>query len=78
MSVITKYVNVPTHELLSMCSDKRIHSPLIEELCQRLEDGENTERDLSDFNNEITCPVCESCLSITDEETHFTVGIAAE
>lgn len=75
--IVTKYANVPTGELISLCIDKRAHSPLIEELCQRLENGDkgDFERDLSDFNNEITCPVCESTLDIEDHETHFTVKV---
>lgn len=44
----TKYRPYSTEELLQLCAEKRALSPLIEELCQRIEE------------NPIVCPVCEA------------------
>lgn len=46
--MITKYTGLTDRELLLRLSDARQHSPVIEELCRRLEDIPEE------------CPVCEA------------------
>lgn len=53
---ITKYSPHSTQELLAMVSEKRYHSPLIEELCQRLE------------RLSTTCPICEADIEAAQQE----------
>lgn len=53
---VTKYSSYSTQELLTIVSEKRYHSPLIEELCQRLE------------RFSTTCPVCEADIEAAQQE----------
>ena len=64
------YTNHSTYELLQACIEKRHKSPLIEELCQRLENSMDLLTEFSIVDNKgvindlkkplTECPVCEA------------------
>jgi hypothetical protein len=57
----TKFANYTLDELLNLIDDKRPQSPLIDELCTRLEAGAAIQVS-EDANPRVTCPVCEATL----------------
>ena len=57
----TKFANYTVDELLRLVDDKRQHSPLIDELCTRLEAGAAVQVD-ENSNHRVECPVCEAAL----------------
>lgn len=61
----TKYANFSDDELLNEVDAKRQYSPILEELCCRLE---KKALDLRDTNHKVECPVCEASL-IADLDT---------
>lgn len=65
MSRITKYGNLSDDELLRYVADARQYSPIIEELCQRIEN----EGDPEGQQGEVDCPVCEALLIVNDTGT---------
>lgn len=73
MPIITKYARVPIEELLSLCEDKRAHSSIIEELCQRIEGNDTLTQD--GFQSHAECPVCESPLLIEENETNTSYNV---
>ena len=61
----TKHRHLTDEEFLRLCSDKRHQSPIIEELCQRLEEylgcDKPSDREIElRCKNEFTCQVCEA------------------
>ena len=60
--VHTNYSNYTDQELLQLLSEKRAQSPIIEELCQRLE--EYSPAFDKETNIAVECPVCEAKLKI--------------
>lgn len=58
----SNYANYTDQELLQVLSEKRQHSPIIEELCQRLESY--THINQKETNITVDCPVCEAKLNI--------------
>lgn len=58
----TSYSNHTDQELLQVLSEKRSHSPIIEELCQRLESYMPFSQ--KETNIATDCPVCEAKLKI--------------
>lgn len=58
----TVYRNYTDQELLQVLSDKRHHSPVIEELCQRLEEYSPVLQKETNIQKE--CPVCEAKIMI--------------
>lgn len=60
--VHTNYSNYTDQELLQLLSEKRAQSPIIEELCQRLE--EYSPAFDKETNISAECPVCEAKLKI--------------
>lgn len=58
----TSYSNHTDQELLQVLSEKRQHSPIIEELCQRLESYMPVSQ--KETNISADCPVCEAKLKI--------------
>lgn len=61
----TAYRVMTDDELLRYIDEKRQHSPLIEELCKRLETKEMV---LKDANHRVECPVCEAALEADYDE----------
>jgi hypothetical protein len=59
----TSYSHYSNEELLRYVDDKRGHSPIIEELCQRLE-KKTLKEETQAANNNVECPVCESQLVV--------------
>lgn len=57
----TKFANYTLNELLNLIDDKRPHSPLIDELCTRLEAAEKVQVS-EDASPRVECPVCEARL----------------
>jgi len=57
----TKFANYTLNELLNLIDDKRPHSPLIDELCTRLEAAEKVLVS-EDASPRVQCPVCEANL----------------
>ncbi len=57
----TKFANYTLDELLDFADDKRPQSPLIDELCTRLEAGAAIQVS-EDANSRVTCPVCKATL----------------
>jgi len=53
--MITKYHSYNNAELLQLMEDKRDKSPIIEELCQRVE------------ASGLQCPICEADLPVKEE-----------
>lgn len=49
MATITQYAGLSNAELLRQLTDSREFSPVIEELCKRIEKA----------SDEATCPICE-------------------
>lgn len=74
--VHTKFSNYTDSELLSLVDDKRQHSELINELCERLEKRSATQVK-EDDNHRVTCPVCEAALEAGYDEGNdiFTLGL---
>ncbi len=63
----TKFSNYSDDELLSLVDEKRSQSPLIDELCTRLEKLNGTHISV-DANHRVECPVCEASLSVNYDE----------
>lgn len=65
----SNYTNLTDQELLQVLSEKRMRSPIIEELCQRLETyGPAFQKET---NIKIECPVCEAQLKIDIDVTEL-------
>jgi hypothetical protein len=71
--------NLTDKELVQCLHDKRLYSPIIEELCKRLESKID-----DDFRNEnedltISCPICSANMSIefTDAENGVETTVKA-
>ena len=58
----TKYSNLLDDELLKHVADVRARSPIIEELCQRLEVKIHSIVIAKDSNSRVECPACEAHL----------------
>lgn len=71
MPILTVYHNTPTEELIRSLEDKRCYSPIIEELCQRLENGDCV--DSHDVQTRAQCPVCEAELNVEDEDNGYNI-----
>lgn len=67
--------NLSNKELVQILHDKRMYSPLIEELCKRLENTIENEIE----NSTIKCPICSTniLLEFTDTEDGVDIGIKA-
>ena len=74
-SQITKFRTLTNEELLSRIDEKREHSKIIEELCQRLESSDKLLPPEDGSNGAVTCPTCECALQIgyDHENQMFTV-----
>lgn len=74
--VHTKFSDYTDSELLSLVDDKRQHSELINELCERLEKRSATQVK-EDADHRVTCPVCEATLEAGYDEGNyiFTFGL---
>lgn len=77
-NVITKYCNTPTHELVAGLHDKRQYSPLIEELCQRLEASNMLDDVQGGMQTSVECPVCEATMFVKDEGTRYELSFTEE
>lgn len=51
-------------ELVQCLHDKRLYSPVIEELCKRLETNIDNENNIDLEDITTTCPICSTNLSI--------------
>ena len=65
----TKYRHLTDEEFLNICQEKRHQSPIINELCQRLEEFIYSDQPVTDeinleLKNEHRCPVCETKIEI--------------
>lgn len=63
MAAPTKYNHLDDDELLNLVDEKRQYSPLIEELCHRLESKNINIPE--DHNSRSECPVCEVQLEVS-------------
>lgn len=61
MALLTKYTNMTNADLVQHLTDVRHASPVINELCTRLEDKPE---EYSGFDFDARCPVCEADLTI--------------
>lgn len=63
-------------ELLHHLDDRRAHSPVIDELCKRLEPGAFTE--VKQINHQVECPICMAGLEadFDDGNAMFTIKVA--
>lgn len=75
--VHTKFSNYTDSELLSLVDDKRQHSELINELCERLEKRSGAQVK-EDANRRVTCPVCEAALEADYDEGNGMFEIRLE
>ena len=83
--MITRYGFMEDEEFLRICSEKRALSPIIEELCQRLEyylyEGDIPDKDdgVVDENTLaiLNCPICETTLKVsgTEIEGHLQIQV---
>ena len=73
----TKYSTLSLDELLRLVEDRRSQSPIIDELCNRLENV--TASVLPDSNTRVECPICEANLEADYDEanTMFTIKVAS-
>lgn len=81
MSICTTYSNYSDADILRHCHDVRGCSPLIEELCQRLEQKEILEENASegeeaDLDCIVRCPVCEAELEVGQNETSYVLEVS--
>lgn len=65
----SNYANYTDQELLQVLSDKRQHSPIIDELCNRL--CEYMPAHQKETNIKADCPVCEAQLKIAIDVTEL-------
>lgn len=72
----TKYSHLSDDELLNLVNDDRIYSPIIEELCKRLE-ALNGNHVSVDADHRAECPVCEAklCVNYDEGNNNFTVEV---
>lgn len=61
----TPYSFYTKEELLDRCADARHQSPLIQELCLRLEEL----NDVGCFSNKTVCPACEAEITVLADAT---------
>jgi hypothetical protein len=75
--MITKYAKMPTDEFLQMLTDKRAMSPIIDELCTRLEVEDAIDKET---NMRVSCPACDAPLLVDlDQQNNlFTVSYDAD
>ena len=55
--------SLTTHELLNLVEDKKPYSPIILELCNRLENID-IDAELEGVKNRAECPVCQAALLV--------------
>jgi len=67
MSTITHFNGLSTDELLRHVDEARAKSPIIEELCQRLEGGLLATEKCINISLDIVCPVCLAELTVTHQ-----------
>jgi len=65
----TKYNHLTNDEMLMSCREAREKSPIINELCRRLEAPDDPSTELYDIEEVHYCPVCEAPLAIGSQET---------
>lgn len=66
--VHTSYTRYTNKELLSLLENKRDNSPIIDELCSRLENIPEDIETTTDVLAYAECPVCEAKLKITEDK----------
>lgn len=59
--VHTQYTNLSNTELLAKIDSVRHLSPIIQELCKRLEEGDLYSKDT---NDRVECPICQGKLRV--------------
>ena len=66
-------------DLLHILTTQRLQSPIIDELCNRLENSIEIETTDSTLDTEYNCPICECALFIkVDEDKEFTLVTKVE
>lgn len=73
----TKWSNLSDAELLNQLAESRGRSPVIDELCNRLEQYADNEVVSSDADSSVECPVCEAPLtaSYIADDAKFRVSV---
>lgn len=66
---MTKYNYLGDLELLSLFDEKAAASPVIKELCDRLEKYVVPQDFYKDTDERVECPVCEAKLTVEHDET---------
>ncbi len=74
--MITKYHTLSLDELLRHVQDKRGSSPIVEELCTRLEQLDSQVVDA--YHEHVDCPVCETTLKILEDNGSFKLTVTKE
>lgn len=64
MGLLTKYANLTDADLIRQLDEARRHSPVIEELCLRLE---VKPPEYDGYQMQVTCPVCEASLNVKED-----------
>lgn len=64
MGLLTKFAHYTDAELIRQLFEARQHSPVIEELCCRLE---VKPPEYDGYVTSVTCPVCEASLDVKDD-----------
>lgn len=61
---MTTYTHLTDEEFLNTMDDARHYSPVIKELCRRLEARSETEVNLTGANHRAECPICKGPLTV--------------
>lgn len=70
----TKFDHLTDEEFVRSLHDKRAQSPIIDDLCARLEQRIDDAPD--DIDNEVCCPVCEAALKIADKDGKLNLEVS--
>lgn len=73
------YRNLSDAELLNQLNDKRYHSPVVDELCKRLEaktlNEKMTEGIEKSCNSKVDCPICLATLTVDFDDANSMLGL---
>jgi hypothetical protein len=75
MGLLTKYTNLPDADLIRQLEEARLHSPIIEELCLRLE---VKPPEYDGYQTSVTCPVCEASLNVKEDNADKTFSLETQ
>ena len=73
------YRNLTDVELLNQLDSKRHHSPIVNELCNRLEAKNLNEKMIESIeksdNSKVDCPICLASLTVDFDDANCMLGL---